>query len=247
MYEYVGDDPNTYVDPLGLFDSRYHRQQTTTGLANSGLSAACIKIIADADVNQDNGALTDTGPFHNPANHGDNGVPGIQDTINLIMTRWKGILATKKCCSCDDAYSILKEFGKILHAVQDLYAHSNYVETIDYGSSGLATVGLLPLWPMFNPDGTPNIPPGVTTGNYRYHYPWQKDPSPPPTHDQMNHDNPDTPAGRILNQAGTSMFDLANDLATRHTTDLWNALSTQMAGNPCWAKVLSCCQKKGKK
>jgi hypothetical protein len=244
LYRYCADRPLDYVDPYGLFSSENHRKQTEAGLANSGLSKACIKIIADADVAQDDGFVFNTPPFSDPLNHGDNGQLG--PTISRIVQRWYSIAGTKKCDCCKDVHdSILKEFGKLLHAVQDLYAHSNYVETTGGGgANGTATMGSLPLWPMFGqPGNTPNVPAGLTSGNYVWHVPGARDPSPPPTHDQMNHDDAGTPAGEVKNKAGVSMFDLANDLATRHTTTMWNALSSQMAGNACWKKVLECCKK----
>jgi RHS repeat-associated protein len=229
------------TDPSGLFLGEYHRKQTERGLAASGLSKKCIDTVADADVHQDDGFTNDSGPFNNAANHGDNGVPGIRNTITLIMQRWNGIKGVTKCDSFADEKWVLEDFGRILHAVQDLYSHSNYAETQDAASGGKSTIGTIPLWPMFNvPSNTPNIPPGITTGNYVKHIPHVYDPSPPPTHDQMNKDDPNTPAGKPTNNAGTSTFALANELATRHTALLWGALDQQMTTNPCWKKLKEC-------
>ena len=193
---------------------------------------------------QDAGFGINAAPFGDSANHGDGGVPGIQATLIRIVQTWKSVESVTKCDCCEDVNeSILRDFGRILHAVQDLYSHSNYVEVQSGGPTAAATVGTLPLWGMFGqPGNTPQIPPGITSGNYS----WPFDNGAAPTHAQMNHDAPSTPAGGVTNMAGVSMFVLANDLATRHTTAMWNALSSQMAGSACWAKLLQCCNPKAK-
>ena len=214
-----------------------HGAITRAGLANSGLPASMINTVVNANVGQDDGAALNRPPFNDPANHGDNGPAGIQSAINRMLERWRNILGSKdKCKSCADVNRMLQEFGKILHGIQDLYAHSNYVETMDQATNGQSQVGTIPLW------GMPGIRAGITSGNYVHPIEVLQGHAPavPPTHDQMAKDNPTFPAGQVQNAAGVSMYDLAVDLATRATADAWTKLQRQLYGSPMWAQLQRC-------
>lgn len=243
LYEYVRSGPTGAVDPYGLFSSGapfpdVHGQITNDGLANSGLPQSLVDAIAQANRGQDAGAWRNRPPFSDPANHGDNGPEGIRNTIKRMFERWRNILNMKdKCANCDDVKKMLQEFGRILHAIQDLYAHSNYVERMDQAAGGQSRPGTIPLWDMSqrDADGQPIVPNGVTSGNY-VHLGKAK----PPTHQQMAKDNRTFPAGQVRNGAGTSMYDLAVDAATRATADAWRQFERQMRGTPAWDMLQKC-------
>ena len=238
-YSFVNDRPTGATDPLGLFSSGNHQLIVYTALNGSGLSANYMKLISDADVGVDDGWKNDTPPFSDDANHGDNGVPGIKHALDRIQDRWSTVISDGRdfCDSCDQIERAMREFGRMLHTIQDLYAHSNYVELMDKAAGGKSVAGSIPLWQMYNqPGNTPNIPAGVTTGNYR----WPLDNAPPPNHRQMNHDSVNSPASEVKNAAGTTMFKLAMDLATRATAAAWNQLISSVQGTS-FAKQLDKC------
>ncbi len=183
--EYV-DGPNAYhgwyapasVDPLGLFRPGIHESITRNALGNSGLPAGCIDLIVQGNVYQDVFNLGE------PRDHGDNNT--IRQTIDRIRDRWNNVVTSAEF-SCDPCPCFVRdmfaEFGRLLHAVQDLYSHSTYVEvnggTVVAGGGGNAQLGQIPLWPFFNngnnavsgsptpvPGTVPNVPPGVVTGTW---------------------------------------------------------------------------------
>jgi len=231
--------PNS-VDPSGLFKAGWHKQITNDAFVGSGLSEKCIKIIAQANVDQDAGVFTNSGPFADSLNHGDNNK--IKETIEQMTRRWQTMEKCEKCDSCDKLYEKMKEFGKFLHALQDLYAHSTYVEqrggTYTDVWGGWAKVGQIPLWPIWNPDNTPNVPAGVITGNYKW-----PDHGPSPSHAETNKDDPDTDRGMLRNSDLTTNFDLARDLATRHTKLAWETVRDRLPQN-CKDLLNKCCGKK---
>jgi hypothetical protein len=195
QYQMELGNPIRFVDPLGLFSSAQHKNITQGGLSQMGVAQQVIDVIAGADVAQDNGFLNNTGPFSIPANHGDNGRQGIADALKLMNQRWRGIRnagGEGTCLTCDELRGALEEFGRILHTIQDLYSHSNYIEIMNEQMGDAADVdgeNIIPLWPMSA--GSDYIPDGVFTGNYRYHGLFGSDPSPPPTHDQLEQMIPD--------------------------------------------------------
>jgi hypothetical protein len=229
QYRAFRDNPVALVDPMGLFASQGqangHRVATQQGLAGTGLSQKVIGIIVNANEGQDAGARTNDYPFNDPTNHGDNSM--LADTLDFMNWRWgniRGIAGKGTCTSCEELRTALEDFGKILHAIQDLYSHSNYIEMMNAQFDVGADINgnnTIPLWPMS--PGSTDIPDGVYTGNYTWHVPlpWLKDPSPQPTHDQMAKDSPDSPAGRVVNFNGNSMYELALDAATRATSEAW--------------------------
>ena len=229
-YQMERSNPVAFVDPFGLFGSlgagNGHEVVTQRGLAESGLPHEIIDIILRANTGQDIGYQNNSYPFNDPSNHGDNSLFG--DTFEFMNWRWNSIRNTAgkgTCVTCEELYEALKDFGKILHAIQDIYAHSNYIEMMNEKMGGGADVGAenpIPLWPMG--PGASYIPEGVFSGNYIFHapLPWLRDPSPFPTHDLTSKDSPDSPAGRVTNRNGVSMYDLAVDAAARSTSEAWD-------------------------
>lgn len=102
----------------------------------------------------------------------------------------------------------VKALGRLLHAVQDFYAHSNWIEL----HQNAATI---PLWNL----DPASLPAGCYTGR------WNQGTSlcgpGTPHHDEMNKDAPGTPRGRVVVASGPNrgklLFELAAEAATRAT------------------------------
>jgi hypothetical protein len=126
-----------------------------------------------------------------------------------------------------DGASARAAFGGLAHALQDFYAHSNWVE--DNIAVGQLDRLAPPLMPKCDPA---TLPPGLHTGyfsmDFSSDYPFGGCPpsGPPPgfaeCHSTLNKDAWDTPRG-IMPVPGANMnyFDLASRLATRATVDLY--------------------------
>jgi hypothetical protein len=120
-------------------------------------------------------------------------------------------------------------FGGLAHAVQDFYAHSNWVE--DNIAIGQLDRMPPPLMPTCDPA---TLPPGLHTGffaiNANHDDPLAGCPpgGPPPgfaeCHSTLNKDDWDTARGIILipgTNPPINNYDLAAQLATKATTDLY--------------------------
>jgi hypothetical protein len=121
----------------------------------------------------------------------------------------------KQCKDCKELNELLKTFGQALHAIQDLYAHTTYVE--NFGKDA-KTPGDVPIWRFWNADGVANVPSGVISGAYRW--PW--DNAPQPNHYSLNKDEPSSIEGQKRNSQGLTWFSLAENVATRSSTAAWN-------------------------
>ena len=178
-------------------------------LKGLGLSVPDIKKVGKANADQDDGAigLRPRPPFSDPLNHGDNNK--IKETIQRIEDLYAGLRGLK---TRDE---ILKQFGKILHAIQDLYAHTNYVEIMDAKRGGNSVAGDIPLWPFVDGEGKPYVPDDVISGEYK----WPNDDADSPSHKDLNKDDKDSKAGKVPYGPGTTGFDLAKDLAERATKE----------------------------
>lgn len=100
-------------------------------------------------------------------------------------------------------------FGKILHSVQDFYAHSNWVE-LHLGENPI------PVWDL-NLD---SLPGDIVSGTYLSGFP-KKCKSNAPSHESLNKDSQDSETGRIIieqgHHHGKSLFQLAYDVALHHS------------------------------
>ena len=126
-------------------------------------------------------------------------------------------------------------FGGLIHVQQDFYAHSNFVE--DNVAAGNPNQLAPQIFPTCNPDG---LPPDLHTGYFEisanHEDPFSGCPAggPPPgfqeCHSTLNKDGPNTLRG-IQPAAGTSgnLYDLAAQLATVATTNLYNQIRGQVA------------------
>lgn len=130
------------------------------------LPKKCVDIAIECNKNQDNffGNLFDA------EKHFDGCC--FKEGIDYINKQWKKIeTLSKNRCDSENLREILCAFGKILHAIQDFYAHSNWVETHD------------DVW-----DGK-NIPDGLVSGTFldRGCCPKGQD---MPSHGELNKDQP---------------------------------------------------------
>lgn len=129
-------------------------------------------------------------------------------------------------------------FGGLAHSLQDFYSHTNWVE--DNVAVGQPDRMPPPLMPTCDPA---SLPAGLHSGFFSLDLGGHEDPlagcppgGPPPgfaeCHSTLNKDAWDTPRG-ILPVPGRSMnyFDLAAQLATRATTDLYRQVRSLVADN----------------
>lgn len=219
------------ADPTGLFKPKYHRKITEEAFRGK-LSEKCIEIIADACVDQDGGWATNSGPFAEDTNHGDN--DKIKETVKRMKDRLKSAIMPCEECDCEGFYKRLKKVGKALHALQDLYAHSNYVEEYAGGNDGSGPSECSDPPPLWDFDNNPR-PPGVITGTFEWTIFGGSG-----THDKYNKDHPDSPRGGMTGKGGRSNFRIAKSLAQRHSNKIADEF---LSGLPesCLALLRKCC------
>jgi hypothetical protein len=212
LYRYVNNNPINSNDPTGLFNSDNHKAITKDALNGIGISSSSLDRIVIHNTNQDDGSLTNVPPFSDPLNHADD--DKIEDTILRIKENMD------KCKNTKNITEFLVLAGKVTHAVQDLYAHTTYVEQMDSAKGGKSKPGDLPIWDLFDSKGKPYRPTGVISGTYA----WPRDNAPSPSHAELGKDSENCARGKLTNTAGTSYFELAKDLATRHTKSVWEQI-----------------------
>ncbi|PXX06349.1 hypothetical protein [Mycolicibacterium moriokaense] len=126
-------------------------------------------------------------------------------------------------------------FGALIHVQQDFYAHSNFVE--DNVAAGNPNQLAPPIFPTCNPGAFPaDLHTGYFDTSANHEDPFSGCPAggPPPgfpeCHATLNKDGPNTLRG-IQPAAGTSgnLFDLAAQLATTATANLYNQIRSQVA------------------
>lgn len=135
----------------------------------------------------------------------------------------------------------VRAMGFILHAVQDLYAHSNYVEWRLEAEPGLAVeeIGFLI---ELGPDPSVEQPfsyvyrEGMYTGTYGF---------PPrlgiPHHDEMNKDAPNVGRGSLVRGTrSNTLFEYAFEAAVQHTILVFEAFDTAVTthGRMCIHPIL---------
>lgn len=134
-------------------------------------------------------------------------------------------------------------FGGLAHAQQDFYAHSNWVE--DNIAAGQPNRLAPPIFPACNPGDFPaDLHTGYFNMLYSQQFPLDGCPpfGPPPgyqeCHSAMNKDGPGTArGGQPVPGTDMNMYDLAADLATTATTNLYGqvhdlVVTTVTAKNP---------------
>ena len=150
LNRYVGNSPTNYTEPNGplqiICPQACHRKRPQRFWTFS----ECHQHRHDNERHQDDGATYNGGPFADPLNHGDDN--RIKETIERIN---EYLDAAEKGGTPAEVF---KEFGKALHAMQDLYSHSTYIEWQDKRAGGKSKKGTIPTWKMCDQDGMPLIP-----------------------------------------------------------------------------------------
>ncbi len=126
-------------------------------------------------------------------------------------------------------------FGGLLHAQQDFYAHSNWVE--DNIAAGNLYQIAPPIFPTCNPADFPaDLHTGYFNIDFSQEFPLEGCPpgGPPPgfqeCHSTLNKDGPDTARGsQPVPGTDMNMFDLAAQLATTASTNLYTQLRDLVA------------------
>jgi hypothetical protein len=102
---------------------RFHTQMTRSALP--GLSETCIQKVIDANLGQD----APIGGVFVPQYHFDDCC--FRESINYIAEQRQIIRDNCSKTGCDGLDKVLAALGRILHAIQDFYSHTNWVETRD--------------------------------------------------------------------------------------------------------------------
>ena len=258
-YSYVGQSPLNAVDPQGLFKVDIHEAITKDAIgAKFGkklLQADKLDRIITANKDQD---------LHQLANefHYDNrDIAAGNAYVESQYLYIRGTGAEK----AEDFTDVAKAFGRILHARQDFYAHSTFVEIwllrattasaydIELGRKSLvdaiaANKDALETVPTFSfVQTTETVDGKEQKGFFAYgkelvtgH--WVDQPGKVPTHGQLNKDNDSSDRGKLKNALGHSLHKFARKAATQQTTTEWDRLLKEVKQNPAargWEEFVS--------
>jgi len=130
----------------------------------------------------------------------------------------------------DEALSAL---GRTLHAIQDFYAHTNYVELAVGRFADMSEIPVLPVWTAAGKD---QLQRQVTNGLVSGYVWWESQnicKEPVKTHESLNKDEPTSASGKVIVPGrNQSQHQVARDLARRATLEfLRDAFSKpQLAG-----------------
>lgn len=195
---------------VNAFEWSLHRSLTARALAPLGFSGSAIDEIADANVS------IDRHESNNPASHADN--EAFEATSALLKSR---LQITATAILNGDVNKARSTFGYIAHAVQDFYAHTNYVESMPG-----TPVDLLNLT---NPLKTVTCSKsqrtnGLTSG----YYPDASTPRGKCSHSTLNKDSADTSAGAMAAEYGKNataqMFAILVNEVMSKTNDQYQAV-----------------------
>lgn len=112
VYAYVGGNPVSMIDPLGLYQSWVHRRFTLEGAAAAGMTTTMAKELADAVVRADDGTQADWQAFMHAMCH----EKLDKDICQKNLDNW--IKHNLKKCD-------LTALGFAIHAMQDSYSRSH--------------------------------------------------------------------------------------------------------------------------
>ena len=163
LYQFVGSSPVNFRDPFGTFKGSDHAAITKKALEELGFGKDCIDKIVEANkgtdkilANPNNGSDHFTSP---PAldvlmKELEEKVKAVEDAngdMDDTRANPKGCAYYKRYWSfvgemvvleanvpCED---ILEKIGKMLHNLQDFFAHTNYVQFFDQGKAPPWTPG----------------------------------------------------------------------------------------------------------
>jgi Hemopexin/Heterokaryon incompatibility protein Het-C len=197
------------------FTGEHHTSITQKGAAASLLS----KILSDRDVEyivyhnmlQDGNNIF----FNTPERHFDRKL--IVESIQYLNSEWQIINQTR------DRLTALRAFGRITHAIEDFYAHSNWIE-LNQNQAVIPTFS-------FNVN---QIPKGLITG-------WWPDDAPVVknnqeiSHNALNKDKAESISGQKLvgngPNKGKTLFNLAYDVALRSCKEQYARFTNVITAN----------------
>jgi len=228
-YVYVSNNPLIYIDPDGRFKIPIHKRIIDNAFRSSGLSSGWKNFFQN-DVKLGVGIEADVlGYFSDYHFDGRQNYSDVQSTWkNLnseISSKISDLGSFNKKFGGDDAVL----FGRMVHTVQDFYSHSNYVELyIDYFKS--TNDGAMPTSvPIYDAEngGTSDtvfnsiLKDNLRTGDFdaidnEFSNPNGTRSQSPDSHNKMNKDKANTPAGR-----------LAEKVATEHTIQIFKQVEKQ--------------------
>ena len=197
---------NTIDTEAGLrFDRDVHTNITAKANDDSGglLNVKQLRWVVKANRDQDWHQTESKFHFDNCA---------FEEGVNYIQSQWSMI------DFCDDHYSeaALHAFGRLLHAVQDFYSHSDWVERhLDEES--------IPVWDL----DVKSLPSGLVSGTWKLGFP-KKCSSGTPSHGELNKDNRNSSKGKVIVNSGPhkgkSLFELAFEAAVRASIEQFDRL-----------------------
>ena len=166
LYAYVGSSPVNVTDPLGLFAAGVHSDMTYKACLQVkvfGIREWCCRMIARENADQDTIANAMWGS--RPEEHFTSFTNDPQASLDFLNATHAQMCELNNCGGgfCrqvplfDRCNAIYKKIGEYLHAIQDFYAHTNYVAFLETDDA------VLP-W-----DGSSKLPSGSDRfGNYGF-------------------------------------------------------------------------------
>ncbi len=188
----------------------YHRNMVRKSLKKAGFGSKCIECAVEGNEKQDAISGQDDTNWHFDGCDFDGGAKFIRDQWAEIDKLIKGGCEKNLC-------DIMKAWGRISHAVQDFYAHSNWVE-----------LGNKDIWDL----DPKSLPEEMVSGIWIVSlYVCVKEGKACPTHGLLSHDyddiSKDKPGrpnfGKALRLAVKATDSLANELKRKLPKDCFNA------------------------
>ncbi|MEX3973830.1 HET-C-related protein [Paraburkholderia caribensis] len=184
------------------FDVKLH-----TALVKGTVGRACSNVLAGAQWNQD------VWHFFDSSAHFDNCAFGA--SLDYVDTLLAEVDSAVKSGNRDAA---LKAVGQTLHAIQDFYAHSNYIELSAQDTPAFANVPVLRIWESSGRDAVLGMK-ALRSGLWGPSNP-KFCPAGSKTHSQLAKDNPGTESGQALMKSwGITGYVAAYQMAERASED----------------------------
>jgi RHS repeat-associated protein len=220
-YVYCANNPVMRIDPDGNFAISIHENITHQAMSRSGIVPKTSSffhkdLVWGATKGADIWGMFKDWHFDGRANYA--AVQQRWSSLNKdISTTIRNIGNGNKLLGGSD----VKQLGKLIHNVQDFYAHSNYIELyMEYyqGANNGAMPTSVPIYDegIKNADFNTLLKDNLRTGDFHFTDnekvdidPFHEHTNSPTSHNKMNKDNADTPAGK-----------LAKETAIKHTTKI---------------------------